>query len=756
MKLKDSYILLIAMAIFLLMSIGSVCASEISADDTIGLADDGSDVVMDDKPIEPSNPTTPHKVDTMIVSSDTVSINEKEKIKSIDLTVNDTNKSKVIAGITVKNLTVKEGTKTIKFDYNNSKVIIKDALVLGKHDLLVSYLGNENYTNSSKNIVLTIFGNYTIQAPTSVDVNSTKIVEVPINVTNGIDPKELVKDDFNVTLTYKDGNITKAINITDFRIINNTIIFNYPLSRNITTSTITLVYTANETVKSKNVTINRIYNVKIEGINTKNQYKNGNFTFRLTDIDNATENLTGFKLNLLIGKNVINQITGTADKNGIVNFKTSKIFGYDFNNNTIVIKYLNVGNNTVELKSGDNVKLTTNKVNLTIEKAKINITIDKYNEQYGSNKNLTITVINADNGEPVPGIILHLNMPQTAGKNYYIQTDTNGIGIISVKGLIPGKYNLTVSNNDTVNIINNKASSKIIITPKPVTIKITSGLTINYNTGNTAAIKVTDKKGKGVSGAYVLVQLYTGSKSANYLFQTDKYGNIKFKAPLSVGKHKIVVSGAVGYSSSKVTKYIKVKKATAKISAPKVTAYYKQGKYFTIKLINTKKSNAPIYAAKVDIRVYISNYKYYKFNGKTGVDGKLKLSIDLKPKTYKVEVRGADSKNYAASKVVSKIVVVKAPTKLYPAKLTAKKGTNKYFKVTVKNTKTKKVIPGVKVKIKVYTGKKFKTYTVKTNSKGIAQFNVKSLSVGKHKAIVSSANKYCIAKSAKNYIKITK
>ena len=88
--------------------------------------------------------------------------------------------------------------------------------------------------------------------------------------------------------------------------------------------------------------------------------------------------------------------------------------------------------------------------------------------------------------------------------------------------------------------------------------------------------------------------------------------------------------------------------------------------------------------------------------------------------------------------------------------MTAKKGVKKYFKVTVKNTKTKKVIKGVKVKIKVYTGKKYKTYTVKTNSKGIANLNVKSLKVGSHKVVVSSANKYCVAKTAKSTIKITK
>ena len=89
-----------------------------------------------------------------------------------------------------------------------------------------------------------------------------------------------------------------------------------------------------------------------------------------------------------------------------------------------------------------------------------------------------------------------------------------------------------------------------------------------------------------------------------------------------------------------------------------------------------------------------------------------------------------------------------------PKKLTAKKGAKSYFKVTVKNKKTKKVIKGVKVKIKVYTGKKSKTYTVKTNSKGIAKLLTKKLKVGKHKVVVSSANKYVTAKKAKSTIKI--
>ena len=137
------------------------------------------------------------------------------------------------------------------------------------------------------------------------------------------------------------------------------------------------------------------------------------------------------------------------------------------------------------------------------------------------------------------------------------------------------------------------------------------------------------------------------------------------------------------------------------------------------------------------------------------MNGQLKLLLDsLKPGTYKVEVSSASNKNYDAKKVTSKIVIKKAPAKLTPKKLTAKKGAKKYFKVTVKNKKTKKVIKGVKVKVKVYTGKKAKTYKIKTNSKGIAKLSVKKLKVGKHKVVVTSADKYVVAKKAKSTIKI--
>ena len=95
-------------------------------------------------------------------------------------------------------------------------------------------------------------------------------------------------------------------------------------------------------------------------------------------------------------------------------------------------------------------------------------------------------------------------------------------------------------------------------------------------------------------------------------------------------------------------------------------------------------------------------------------------------------------------------------SKLIPTKVNAKVKTSKLFKVKVINKKTKKIISGVKIKIKVYTGKQFKTFNVKTNKNGIAQINTKSLKAGNHNVIVTSADKYCVASAAKSTIKITK
>ena len=685
-----------------------------------------------------------------IVNVNTISVDIDEgKNATITVKVLDANNNPL--NITDKDLTISTG----KFSYNSTSGELNiTGLKKGVYNITITYKGNAVNNTSKANVLINVRGAAEINTNgTAINVNSTKNGEVQIiNITNGVDNFNFTKDNLNLTVTYKDGNQTKNITITEWNVVNGTVAFTLE-NANFTTANLTIAY--NKTT-IKNITLNRIYNVIIEAVNTVNEYQDGSFTFKVTDVDDNTTSLKGKTLSLLLKGNISVGHSTTIDENNIGSYKTANLYIFDQSGGGLSMKQLEVGNYTVEMSVSGALKATKLTTNITVKKANIKIEIAPYKEYYGSDKNITITVTNANSGQAVPGIILRLDMPQTSGQTYYLQTNSDGVGRISAKGLIGGNYDLTVSNNDTKNM--NNASTKTTVTVMKIPVKIAaSGLTVYYNTGATATIKVT-KDGKPVSGMYLLVRLYTTSTKYNdYLFQTNDKGQVSFSASLTVGKHKMIINSADNrYGASQVTKTITVKKASAKITAKKVTDYYKGVKYFTVKLTNTK-NNKPIYDAKLNIKVFVSKNRYYNYNGHTGANGEIRLSLEtLKPGTYKVVVAGADSKDFTAEEVTSKIVIKKAPAKLTPKKLTAKKGAKKYFKVTVKNKKTKKVIKGVKVKIKVYTGKKAKTFTAKTNAKGIAKILTNKLKVGKHKVVVASADKYVTAKKAKSTIKITK
>lgn len=94
--------------------------------------------------------------------------------------------------------------------------------------------------------------------------------------------------------------------------------------------------------------------------------------------------------------------------------------------------------------------------------------------------------------------------------------------------------------------------------------------------------------------------------------------------------------------------------------------------------------------------------------------------------------------------------LVKTPTIVNAPHVTNKFNTTKYFKVTVKNKNTKKVISGVKIKIKVSNDDFVKYVTLKTDSNGIAKLDTRKLSVGTYNVSITPANNvyYISAKSA--------
>lgn len=690
-----------------------------------------------------------------IVTPDTINVGTGEVI---NFTVNVTAANGTEITVSDKNIKILNNGKEVKFTCNNSVVTLTDKYNFGVYNLTVQYIGTESIATSEKIIALTVYG---INATKTTTINSTKKGEIKINIINGTVPIDITKNDLNLTVTYKDGNVTKNITITEFEYTNGTLTFTLE-NGNFTTATLTIKYNQTEV----NVTLNRIYNIEIVPVTVTNDYQDGNFTFKLVDIDDEALVLSKKTVSISMTKNgtqiyfITRTSSGgynigtttslTSDENGIVTLANQNFYPGLVISSSI---FPPVGT-YVATVTGSGALNGSNKTTLTINMVDVKLELEAFNEYYGTDKKVTIKVTNAKTGKALAGVTIFLNITGATLSNPNQMTNENGTIQLGVSGLPTGTYQMNFKTNDT-NLKKASGSGKFTLKKIPVVINA-KNVSVYFNTGTTSTITVKDKNGKAVNGMYLLVRLYTTSTKYNdYLFQTNKKGQVSFSASLAVGKHKIVINSAdTRYQASQVTKTITVKKASAKITAKKVTAYYKDDKYLTVKLTNTK-NNKAIYDAKLNIKIFVSKNRYYNYKGNTGMNGQIKLLLDtLKPGSYKVVVSGADSKNFNAKQVTSKIVIKKAPAKLVPKKLTAKKGAKKYFQVTVKNKKTKKVITGVKIKVKVYTGKKAKTYTLKTNTKGIAKLNVNKLKVGTHKVVVTSANKYVTAKQAKSTIKI--
>ncbi len=275
----------------------------------------------------------------------------------------------------------------------------------------------------------------------------------------------------------------------------------------------------------------------------------------------------------------------------------------------------------------------------------------------------------------------------------------------------------------------------------------------NYYREKILTIKLLSYNGAGIADANVLVKFSNG-KSANLV--TNYKGVATYSVPFTLGTYSATVSVS---NKSKVSpvkvKSIKIVKAPVKIVPTKLTTTYKSGKYFQVKVINSKTKKAKS-GVKLTLKVYTGK-KYKTVTITTNSKGIAKYSASaLSVGSHKIVVSIKNKKFFSGTAKTSSVKVSKAPISISAPKVVNvyKSGT---FKVTIKNKNSKKVMSGVKVTIKVYTGKKYKTFNVKTNSKGIASISTKSLSKTTHKVVVNVKGTSNVKKaSAKSSIKIIK
>ena len=664
---------------------------------------------------------------------------------------------------------------------------------IGNYTIVIKYEGNDNCEASEITFYLYIVENNTITANDTIKVNdSNKTITIPFSISNSqivnvtdeeTGENRTVENITNVTVNendlvllviYDNGteNVTDVINFPNFTLTgtegNYSIELTVPIEFNTTLykAQLVIIY-QNDTLNETNKTINlvafkEVSVIPVDDDGDKADYQFGNFTFKLVDANNQTviianENvtLTGFWFYSITerGTSLSTSKSFITDENGIFVFNDTML---SLNIDQVALYY-----NFTSLPAGTyNATFATSgfyqvigKNNITVLPIEARIIAKDLTGEYGNLLHYTFQLFSDKYNAPIKFANVQF-MINASNINAVRDGVTNETGWYTSPdlNLTANVYNLTLkTTGDSLNCSDAKA--KLNVTQRDATVTA-SNRTIYYNSDYAAIVKLKDKKtGNAVANAYVWVRIYTGSKYTDFVGKTNKNGNVYVSTPLSVGKHKIVYQSIDNnYKSGQITRYLTVKTAPAKFSAPKVSTYYKSGRVFKIKLINTK-TNKPIHSGTMNIKLYISKNKYYNYTGVTDAKGFVQFKATLKPGTYKVVVSDYD-KGYTAKAVTSQIKVSKSPIKIAPTALKVKKG--KYFKVKVTSTKSKKVLSAVKVKVRVYTGKKYKTYTIKTNKKGIASLKIKQ-KVGKHKVVLTPyQTKYYTAKKVTKTLRVVK
>lgn len=255
---------------------------------------------------------------------------------------------------------------------------------------------------------------------------------------------------------------------------------------------------------------------------------------------------------------------------------------------------------------------------------------------------------------------------------------------------------------------------------------IAENINVTYGESATYVVRLTDASFNPIANA--MLSLAVANETAN--IATDSNGIVAIPITLTPGNYSITVAygGNNVYYGSNTTNTIVIN-SLAKLKGSDITMYYSDKKYYKVCLYG---DDGKVLAGET-VKIKVNKKTYTRT---TNSNGYASFKISLIPATYTITA------TYKNLKVSNKIVVKKVLT----AKNISKKKA-KTIKFTAKLSKGKTVLKNKKVKFKI----KGKTYTSKTNKKGIATVSLKNLKVGKYTVYT-----YYGSSKIKNTIKIKK
>lgn len=308
-------------------------------------------------------------------------------------------------------------------------------------------------------------------------------------------------------------------------------------------------------------------------------------------------------------------------------------------------------------------------------------------------------------------------------------------------------------------------------------------LEIAYKSGK-ASVKLTDLNNNPLTNEKIDLKV-VGNISSVTSNQTDKNGIATFnfkdityaelvdgslsRYPLNIGNYSIKLDLKGGnYVADTVSGTLTVKKSTANIDVKNLNVDFGSNESFTIKLTNSE-TGMPIANEYLKIKLLNAADDYFLYL--TDSEGKVQIKVNqFSPGNYMFNVAVANDDYIQASPKYANVTINELPKKLSISGVSKKFKNSGQIILKVKDKTTGKYVSGVKLQIKVFTGKKYKTFNLVTkkskkinNAIGVL-LKTNKFSTGTHKVTVkitspkykgSGSFKLVIPKTAQKYKKFT-
>ena len=488
-------------------------------------------------------------------------------------------------------------------------------------------------------------------------------------------------------------------------------------------------YVSSDYVSVNNVTINEIEINKIFGV-IEHSLLNGNKTLRFKLSSRYNDDVfRNVKLNLIFSNGEKAEIV--SDENGIARYDIP------FPKGTYSVSVTAEGDFKDFDPDPDYISniVVTNDLNCSLNFTN-NITF-----AFGGYGSTNFTV---------DGGIVELDKVKVIGQDALISISNN---TISVFGLSVGNYILEVET--TPDDYHNAVTERINVTVTNAPSKVTFSAGIVFEYGSSSSIHVIVDGGKIEQKNIKVI----GHPEANIQFK----GQIITVSGLAVGSYTLSVTSTPDsdHLASTETVRVTVNKATAVITASKITVALKKGTEWSIKVVNSK-TEKPIANMEITLKIFTGK-KFKTVTVKTNSKGIATYQTKkLSKGNHKVVVSGKHA-GYNFNTVTTSIKVIKPKALKFNLKKKVDDNDGSLRSFLVLDKKTKKGVNGIKIKVLIYTGKKYKAYTFKTKKikgnkgtyNGAFGFATNKFKAGKHKVKIMPASiKY--KGSITTYIKLSK